>query len=82
MQIKTLWITRKGFESTPELLVAQDEYGADENPDWFDEQTTRELEAVGSDFAESRIIMLEVDGDAITRAFALAVIAAGVASSR
>lgn len=80
MQIKTLWITRK-YSDSPELLVAQDEYGMDENPEWFNEQAERELGSVGDDLAAARVIMLEVNEEAIERAFAVPVVRADVSGS-
>ncbi|MBC9927237.1 hypothetical protein [Leucobacter sp. cx-169] len=69
MKIKTLWATRKSWEGPPELLIAQDEAGMDDNFEWFAERQAIELKAMGDDLGEHRVIMLEVDGSAIERAF-------------
>jgi hypothetical protein len=69
MIIHTLWAARKG-ESTPELLVAWDEYTLDNS--WsggFDEECDKAIKAMGSDLDEKRYIDIHVSEHRIMEAF-------------
>lgn len=71
MEIATLWIKRKSFSSdtTPELLVAWDEYSIEENWQGWCDACDRELAAVGDDVEEFRFMSLHVDGAELQRMF-------------
>ena len=70
MILKTLWIQRKCSyegEYAPECLVAVDEYCYDDNPDWFDNKVSDELEENKSDIDSHVIIDIVVGEDRIVK---------------
>lgn len=79
MILHTLWGARKG-ESTPELMVAWDEYSVDENRLGFDDECTRATKSI-IDLDEKRWIDIEVSEDALMRAFNTSRIGGTVLSS-
>lgn len=63
VEVRSLWITRKSIDGGfhfPELLVAWDEYGIDENYEGWREACDDALAACGDDVAQWRIIPLRV----------------------
>ena len=70
MQVRMLWIRRKGMTDTsPELIEAWDEYSIDENPEGAQESFREALDKVGNDLDEFRYITLDIPIDAIEDAF-------------
>lgn len=54
-------------EYAPEVLLCWTEYDIDENPEGFDEEVERAQEKAASDFSTTRVIIVQVDQDRITR---------------
>lgn len=79
LHVHSLWITRKSSpESYPELLVAWDEYGIEENFSGWEEACSAALAACGDDVAEARYITLRVPHRSIEEAFKVPVVDAFV----
>ena len=68
MILHTLWGARHG-ESTPELMVAWDEYSVDLNREGFDEHCDRAIKTWGADLQEKRYINIAVNEDRVMDAF-------------
>ena len=70
VMIKTLWFWRKG-ETSPELLVAWDEYTVDQNPDGFAVACHKAYEEVRAEDVGngSRRIEIHAEWNPIERAF-------------
>ena len=68
MTIKTLWGWRRGTDF-PELMVAWDEYSADENYEGFNEACEKAIREWGSDLREARSIDIKVSEEGIVAAF-------------
>lgn len=63
INIKTLWIQRKERyegEFAPECLLAVDEYTDDSNPEYWEEQSKKELDACGNDVESHAIINIRI----------------------
>ena len=70
--VRSLWITRKSIDSgfhPPELLTAWDEWTIDENPDGWQDECKRCLDAVGSDLSSHRYIDLYIDEHELSAPF-------------
>lgn len=51
----------------PEALVCWDEFCVEENPDGFEEECAKYLKKTEGEFAATRVIQVEVDGEEIIR---------------
>ena len=51
----------------PEALVCWDEFSTDENPGAFEHECEEYLQEHKDEFAATRVILVEVDGDEIAR---------------
>jgi len=49
----------------PEALVCWDEFCVEENPEGFEEECSKYLKKTEGEFAATRVILVEVDGDEI-----------------
>jgi hypothetical protein len=54
-------------EYTPEPLLCWSEFEVDDNPEGFDADVLKTLKERGTDFEVTRLILIRVNGDAITR---------------
>lgn len=71
MILHTLWGVRKG-ESTPELMVAWDEYSVDSYREGFDQDCERAIKSWGNDLQEKRYIDIEISEDSLMGKFNVA----------
>lgn len=69
MILHTLWGARKG-ESTPELMVAWDEYTVDSYREGFEADCNRAIQSWGSDLQEKRYIDIHINEGKLLDAFA------------
>jgi hypothetical protein len=69
MQIRTLWITRKDFSNSPELVEAWDENSVDNWYEGWAAACDKALESIGDDLEEHRYITLNVPAKALREAF-------------
>ena len=69
MILHTLWGARHD-ESTPELMVAWDEYSVDTNYEGFREDCERAIASWGADLSEKRALDININEDLLMEAFA------------
>jgi len=75
MDIYTLWGIRRGFENdAPELMVAWDEYGVENNNDGYEAAKAKEIALWGDELVASREIRVLVDINDIDAAFRISTI--------
>lgn len=68
MIVETMWGLRRG-EQVPELMVAWDEFSVDSYSDGWREACEKARESWGRDLLEFRYVKIDVDEDAIEKAF-------------
>lgn len=70
IDLKTLWIQRKESypgEYAPECLLAVDQYTDDSNPEYWEDESKKQLDACGNDVENFAIITVRIPREEVNK---------------